>query len=276
MRRCSVPTVRADEVTDPLPELSADQIDEIRRGVRNAAAASHTELARVCAGYCEHFNISYQTIRKLADVPLPNYLDIGSTTRARQPVQPPTSSLTAEQTAALLDAYRDTFLTSKPTAAARECIEAFALQFEVPTAAIREVLATDERANRQQYGALREAGKRQRAAAAEKEQQQRAEAKRRAAEEAQRKKQLKDMPKGMRVEDYVSRATHCPVCARDFGTNRIPPHGKPHACRGSGRLGATLCSIHQARRENDKSRRASGSRSVRTVGGGLPGLGHLA
>lgn len=73
MWRCSVPIVRADEVKDPLTELSADHIDEIRGGVRNAAAVSHTELARVCAGYCDHFNISYQTIRKLADVPLPNY-----------------------------------------------------------------------------------------------------------------------------------------------------------------------------------------------------------
>lgn len=117
---------------------------------------------------------------------------------------------------------------------------------------------------------MREAAKQQRAVAAAAEEQ-------RADEIRRRREQLNDMPTGIRVEDYICRSTYCPVCAHDFGTNVIPPHGKqPHQCRGSGRLGSTLRSIHQARHEEDKSRRPQGSGSVRALGGGLPGQGRMS
>src|SRR6202007_1122905 len=71
------------------------------------------------------------------------------------------------------------------------------------------------------------------------------------AEEARRyAKALKDKPPGMSVTDYVGDTTRCPVCGKNFGMDRIPRHGpEPHGCRGSGRLGVSLYSVHQARRE---------------------------
>ena len=53
----------------------------------------------------------------------------------------------------------------------------------------------------------------------------------------------------------------------------MPPHGPaPHGCRGSGKFGVTQHSIAQQKRAESLPG-AKGGTSVRTVSGGLPGLG---
>ena len=53
----------------------------------------------------------------------------------------------------------------------------------------------------------------------------------------------------------------------------MPPHGPaPHGCRGSGKFGVTQHAIAQQKRAESVPR-AEGGTSVRTVSGGLPGLG---
>ncbi|MGV0633862.1 hypothetical protein ABQE69_10770 [Mycolicibacillus trivialis] len=146
-------------------ELSAEQIDDLRRAVRAAASVSHVELAGVCSRLMRDFAISYRELRQIADVPLPDYLAGVPADPARQVRSDPIPELTAEQMAELLNAYRDLLSTAAPAAAVRKRLEVFAGRFGTRVYLLKRLLAADERANRQLYEELRAAGKQKRVAA---------------------------------------------------------------------------------------------------------------
>ena len=135
----------------------------------------------------------------------------------------------------------------------------------VPRQVLDKLVADDKRQNAEQHRAIKDAVA-----------QQRDDRRRDAAEAKQRAKITKDKPPGMSLNAYVGQSTYCPVCGRDFGVNLIPRHGpEPHGCKGSGRFGVSLYSVHLAGRREAKRPKSRGrnSNSVRTVPGGLSGLG---
>ncbi|WP_141681358.1 C2HC-type zinc finger protein [Mycobacterium malmoense] len=243
--------------------LAADEKELIRQEIQAAMSASHAELARVCTHYMKTRQLSYAALRYLMDGQLPEYLAAVSPGASKKP-KAPRPRLTDAQAAGLLTAYRETYgdLVSKQTE--RRFFKTYAAASGIPVDILKKVVAEDKQRNPNEYRALK-------ALAVQRRKDQRHEA-----EEAKRyAKALQDKPPGMSVADYVGQTTRCPVCGRDFGVDRIPRHGpEPHGCRGSGRFAVSLYSVHQARREakSPKSNDLNGS-SVRTVRGGLPGLG---
>jgi len=143
-------------------ELSAEQLDELRREVRAAVAVSHFELAGTCSRLMRRFEISYRQLRQIADVPLPDYLAGVPDAPARQTRSEPTAELTADQIAELLNVYRDLLSTGAPATVVRKRLESFSGRFGTHVFMVKRVLAADERANRQLYEQLRAAGKQQR------------------------------------------------------------------------------------------------------------------
>jgi len=73
---------------------------------------------------------------------------------------------------------------------------------------------------------------------------------------------------------YYGRSTYCPVCLRELGAERMPRHDDTrwHVCNGSGRFGVTQYTAEQLRRTKGRQEYER-SPSIRTVSGGLPGLG---
>jgi hypothetical protein len=94
------------------------------------------------------------------------------------------------------------------------------------------------------------------------------------------KRDANGKPQDMSNSDYYGRATYCPACRCRFEENVIPPHGSNgHGCKGAGRFGVTPYAIYLEGRAEKRSRKKKksstgrASTSVRTVRGGLPGLG---
>lgn len=253
----------------PCPEeqvglLAVDQRASLRQGIEDAMSASHAELARVCAHYMKTHQLSYIALRHLMDGQLPEYLAAvppGSSKRPKPKPQRP--QLTDAQTAELLSAYREKYGDLISKNAERRFFKTHAAASGIPVDVLKKVVAEDKQRNPKDYRALKAFATQQR-----KEQRQEAEEASRCA------KALKGKPPGMSVADYIGHTTRCPVCGKDFGADRIPRHGpEPHGCR-QGRFGVSLYSVHQLRRDAKRpSTNGPHSSSVRTVGGGLPGLG---
>lgn len=248
---------------DVVVRVTAEDQAAIRRALREAG--SHVDLARVCAMLMAQYAISYGVLRDVADIELPDYL-AGVSSGARRQASPTGKSrqLSATHIEILISAYRDAFAEGGQQAADRDCIKKFARQFGVSPKAIEKALAADLRAHAAEYGALNALANERRAH------------KQRKRDARRQRKVLRDMPRGMSLSHYVGAVTYCPVCGNDFGRSPIPQHGAaPYGCRGSGRLASTLYSFHQARREAVEKAQGGGpsSSSVRTVRGGLPGLG---
>lgn len=150
--------MRAGDANDRYPELSAGQIDEIRNAVR-IAVRSHAELASVCSRYIDRFGISYSELRRIADVPLPDYLAGVPADRDLTTTPETGPELTTEQKTALIDAHREALAAGRSATVQRKQLEGFAGRFGVRVYVLKRVLSADEWANRQLYAELRAAGK---------------------------------------------------------------------------------------------------------------------
>jgi hypothetical protein len=125
---------------------------------------------------------------------------------------------------------------------------------------LREIARLDQRRHAAEYAALKRHANELKT--------------RRTDKQKTRQKSVKGSPPNMSLADYYGRATYCPVCRHDFNTNFIPRHGAgPHGCNGSGKFGASLYTIYLDRRAEKQLKGGGRSTGVRTVSGGLPGLG---
>ena len=167
-----------------MTELSAEQIDEVRSGVRTAAAGSHSELSSACSRYMRRFGITYRELRQIADVRLPDYLAGVPAAPTGKVKAGPDPTLTGEQVTALIIAYRGDLSAGRSPAEQQNLLRGFAGQFGVRIYVLKRVLSADERANPQLYKELRAAGQQLRDAAEARRKA--AEAQKRA-EKAQRK-----------------------------------------------------------------------------------------
>jgi hypothetical protein len=254
--------------------LSASQKANIRRGIRAALNSSHAALAEACEKYKQMYGISYGALRLIMDYQLPDYLSGASRRRPQvpsrnrenrtptKPETPPSAALglTSEQAATMLASYREAFAAKNHGQAIGKCYAKFEALYGVSRTTLRKLAALDKQRYAAEYRALEELH---------------------AQEHKTRRRNKKKGPASANGKppyvspgDYYGRATYCPVCRRDFKTNFIPPHGPgPHGCRGSGKFGVTLYTIYLNRRYEKQPARGGGSTSVRTVRGGLPGLG---
>jgi len=250
---------------DPEEELrllSADQKAVIQQTIQAAISASHAELAQTCARCMNTYRLSYTALRRLMDGQLPDYLAAVSAGPAKIP-QRQRHRLTEEQKATLVSGYCETYSADKPKEEAQRFFDDSAARLAVPWYVLEKLVAEDKRKHAEQHRVLKALGA-----------QQREVRHREAAEARQSAKIAKEKPPGMSMTAYVGQTTHCPVCGRDFGGNVIPRHGsEPRGCRGSGRIGVSLYVVHQSRREAKRPKSRHRSTSVRTVRGGLPGLG---
>ena len=256
-------------------QLSASQKAVIRRGIRAALALSHAALAEACVKYKTMYGISYDSLRLLMNWQLPEYLAEvpNGFDEKRAPgkpkIQRKPGHLTSEEASTVVAAYREALADRDRFAAISRLYAKFAAMYGVSHDTLKELVALDERCHAAEYRALREVY---------------------AQEQPVRRgnKKVKQESAKLKPPDYYGRATYCPVCHRDFDANFMPRHGPdPHGCKGSGKFGVTRYTIdvqkreeEWARRQRKKGKRSKGAKggvlhsvSVRTVSGGLPGLG---
>lgn len=221
--------------------------------------------------------------------------------------------LTAGQRATFRRAYRDAYAESDSYATLDGVYTKYEELYGVPRDVLVEIATEDHRRNRAQYQALHAArdlekqrerkARRKRAHNARQERERKVrearkvncqpdtkqpqeanpqpitkqaqKARRRAAFKAKERAELEAArQRAVTNPSYYTQATCCPVCLRDLGAERIPRHDDTrwHVCNGSGRFGVTQHTAEQLRRTKGRSEFERSS-SVRTVSGGLPGLG---